>query len=73
MVDQQSTEELRATLARYRSLLANTQEKRQAALAAGNREIAGKLHQAEREWTRRITAIEARLSGTAGSMAEWEG
>ncbi|MCS7003213.1 MAG: hypothetical protein NZ518_10235 [Dehalococcoidia bacterium] len=57
-----SPEVLRQRLAQYEQLLAAATARRQAAIAEGNREIAGKIHQAEREWQRRIADLRAALA-----------
>jgi hypothetical protein len=62
----ETAEELRIRLANYETLLRATQERRQQALAAGNREIAGKIHQGEREWKRRIEEIKRKLAVLEG-------
>jgi hypothetical protein len=62
----ESREALEARLAQYERLLAETQQRRQQAIADGNREIAGKIHQGEREWKRRIEEVKRQL-------AEFEG
>ncbi|GIW06461.1 MAG: hypothetical protein KatS3mg060_1266 [Dehalococcoidia bacterium] len=58
----ETVEELRIRLANYEKLLQATQERRQQAIAEGNREIAGKIHQGEREWKRRIAEIKEKLA-----------
>ncbi|MCS6800810.1 MAG: hypothetical protein RMM58_09265 [Chloroflexota bacterium] len=62
----ETAEELRIRLANYETLLKATQERRQQALAQGNREIAGKIHQGEREWKRRIEEIKRKLAALEG-------
>lgn len=53
----ETCEELAARLAEYETLLANSKEKRQQAIADGNREIAGKIHQIEKEFTKRVVEL----------------
>ena len=57
----ETREELETRLAEYETLLANTKEKRQQAIADGNREMAGKIHQVEKEFTKRVAEIRERL------------
>ena len=54
--------ELRIRLANYQALHQKTQEHRRQAVAAGNHALAGKLHQAEREWRRRIAELERKIA-----------
>jgi hypothetical protein len=55
-------EELNAKLAETERLLELTTERRQQAIADGNREISGKIHQAELEWKRRIEELKKELA-----------
>ncbi|MFN8533669.1 MAG: hypothetical protein U0556_08990 [Dehalococcoidia bacterium] len=59
-------EELRVRLANYQNLLETTLKRRKEALAAGNREIAGKIHQGEREWKRRIDEVHRQIAALGG-------
>jgi hypothetical protein len=55
-------DELTARLAETERLLELTTERRQQAIADGNREISGKIHQAELEWKRRIEELKKELA-----------
>lgn len=60
--DNETRTMLETRLAQYQTLLETTTRRRQEAIAQGNREIAGKLHQAEREWQRRIQDVRQQLA-----------
>ena len=62
----ETIEALQARLAQYERLLAETQQRRQQAIADGNREIAGKIHQGEREWKRRIEDVKRQIAEREG-------
>ena len=59
----ETREELEARFAPFETALVQNKEKRKQAIADGNREIAGKIHQIEKEFTKRIADLRARLDG----------
>lgn len=58
----ETREDLEARIAQFEAALVQNKENRQQAIADGNREIVGKIHQIEKELSKRIADLRARLN-----------